>query len=83
MAAAFLTYDNFFDSDIFPQASIPMEEINPSSEANALDGKLLAHITHPTVLIILLISGNHGETIQLLVISTVSAPVGLPLAKPI
>lgn len=75
--------DNFIDSPLVMQAGIPTKEVPIPNDINTLDGKLLAHVTHWTVPITLLLSGNHSETIQWNVIPSPHSPVGggLTLAK--
>lgn len=43
---------------------IPTGIIPDPKDLNALDGKLLAYITHFTIPLTLLISGNHNESSQ-------------------
>ena len=72
--------DNFIDSSLVKQAHIPVEALHSSRTVNALDGRRLAEITHRTLPITLIISGNHWEIIQLFVIPSPCSPVmpGLP-----
>lgn len=72
--------DNFIDSTLVEQAKIPTEPLESPREVNALNGSHLAKITHRTAPVTLLLSGNHREKIQFLVISSPLAPVvlGLP-----
>ena len=48
--------------------------------SNALDGRLVSVITHQTVLLSLLISGNHHELISFFIVPAPHTPVvlGLP-----
>lgn len=75
--------DNFIDSGIISKLSIPTVELANSKEVLALDGRLLAEVTHRTAPITLTISGNHQETVELFVISSPLSPVvlGLPWLK--
>ena len=70
--------DNFIDSSFIAQSHIPSELLPP-----ALDGRLLARITHRTVPVSLLLSGNHHETISLYIIPSPTSPLvlGLPWLK--
>ena len=69
--------DNFIDSTLVTQAGIPVEALPAPKDVNALDGRLLARITHHTVPLSLILSGNHHESIKLLVIPSPHAPVVL------
>ena len=75
--------DNFIDANIVSQANIPLENLDPPRDVTALNGETLARITHLTIPITLVLSGNHSETIQFLVISSPHAPLvlGLPWLK--
>lgn len=73
--------ENFIDCSLVAQAQIPTQELDPHPmEVTTLNGNHLARITHRTVPLTLILSGNHQETIQLLVISSPLNPVvlGLP-----
>ena len=75
--------DNFIDSSFIAQSHIPSELLPQPKEVFALDGRLLARITHRTVPVSLLLSGNHHETISLYIIPSPTSPLvlGLPWLK--
>ena len=75
--------DNFTDSDFIIQSNIPSEPLPQPKEVFALDGRLLARVTHRTVPVSLLLSGNHHETISLYIIPSPTSPLvlGLPWLK--
>ena len=68
--------DSFIDSDFAAQSGIP-------SQLFALDGRLLAHVTHHTIPVFLQLSGNHHKAISFFFIPSPSSPVvlGLPWLK--
>eukprot|EP00064_Thunnus_orientalis_P022023 superscaffoldBa00007079_g22202 len=70
--------DNFLDSNLVAQADIAVEQLPTPLEVNALDGRLLTHITHRTKLHLLL-SGNHHEMIQFHIIPSSQTPIILQL----
>lgn len=72
--------DNFIDSNLVSQAGIPTEILSSPTDALSLDSNLLTHITHRTIPLSLIVSGNHRETIQFFVISSPHSPLvlGLP-----
>ena len=55
--------DNFIDSCLVSQLSLPSEPLPTAKDVVALDGKLLGRVTHHTVPLSLLLSGNHHESI--------------------
>lgn len=71
--------DNFIDSATVSQAHIPTLPLPTPKKVFALDGRLLAHVTHRTAPLSLLLSGNHSETIHLFVISSPQSPLALGL----
>lgn len=75
--------DNFIDSVFAMRANIPSEPLESPIEVNALNGEKLAKITHRTIPVTLVLSGNHREEVQFLLISSPHAPVvlGLPWLK--
>ena len=75
--------DNFIDSSLATQVHIPCQLLPHPKEVFALDGRLLAQVTHRTVPISLLLSGNHHETISFFFIPSPASPVvlGLPWLK--
>ncbi|XP_037626231.1 uncharacterized protein LOC119488550 [Sebastes umbrosus] len=50
--------DNFIDSTLVTQAGIPVEALPAPKDVNALDGRLLARITHHTVPLSLILSAR-------------------------
>lgn len=62
--------ENFLDSNLVSQAGIAVEALFAPLQANALNGKHLARVSHRTVSLCLILSGNHRETIQFHVISS-------------
>lgn len=75
--------DNFIDSKFVSQYNIPTETLPAPKNVYALDGKLLASVTHRTAPVSLLLSGNHHETISLYIVDSPSTPLvlGLPWLK--
>ena len=69
--------ENFIDSTVASQAGISLEPLPSPLQANALTGRLLAQVSHRTVLVHLIVSGNHHEHIQFHVISSPLAPIVL------
>ena len=56
------------DVTLARQAGIPLEPMETTLSAQVLDGHSLGKITHRTAPLSFTLSGNHVETIQLLVI---------------
>lgn len=56
--------DNFIDSDFAAQSGIPSQLLPHPKRVFALDGRMLAHVTHRTITISLQLSGNHHEAIS-------------------
>lgn len=75
--------DNFIEYDFVSQWNLPSEPLLEPKDMFALDGRLLARVTHQTAPVSLLLSGNHHETISLYIISSSSSPLvlGLPWFK--
>lgn len=71
--------DCFLDREFALRAGIPLEPLSNPLTANGLDGRLLARVTHHTVPINLILSGNHCELIRLNVISTPDSPLVLAI----
>ena len=59
------------------QAGIPLEPMDATLSAQALDGHSLGKITHRTSPLSLTLSGNHVETIQFYVVHAPTAPLVL------
>ncbi|KAI3371555.1 hypothetical protein L3Q82_023589 [Scortum barcoo] len=72
--------ENFIDEQAAEQAGIPSEPLERPRNALAVDGRILAQVTHRTLPVKLVLSGNHVESIQLLVISSPATPliIGYP-----
>lgn len=72
--------ESFIDSQFVSQANIPSEPLPKPKTVFGLDGKVLACVTHRTVPVALLVSGNHHELISLNIISSPSSQLvlGLP-----
>ena len=69
--------DSFLDSNFACQAKIPLIQLEKPLTANALDGRLLARVTHQTAPVSLILSGNHRELIQFKIISSPQTPLVL------
>ena len=69
--------DSFLDIDFARQAKIPLILLEKPLTANALDGRLLAHVTHQTTPVSLILSGNHREMIQFKIIISPQTPLVL------
>ncbi|KAI3366537.1 hypothetical protein L3Q82_000666 [Scortum barcoo] len=67
--------ENFIDEQAAEQAGIPSEPLERPRNALAVDGRILAQVTHRTLPVKLVLSGNHVESIQLLVISSPATPL--------
>lgn len=66
---------NKIDEELAGQLDINMLPLPKSLPARALDGHLLGTVTHQTVPVNLLMSGNHHETIGLHVLPSPHIPV--------
>lgn len=75
--------ENLIDCVFVSRSNLPSEPLPEPKDVFALDGKLLARITHRTAPVSLLLSGNHHESISLYIISSPTAPLvlGLPWLK--
>ena len=75
--------DNFIDSQFVAQFNIPSEPLSKPQRVFALDGKVLANVTHRTVPVSLVVSGNHRELISLNIVPSPACPLvlGLPWLK--
>lgn len=75
--------DNFIDSELCIQADLPTETLPEPKDVLALNGQLLARVTHRTAPLTLQLSGNHQEVISLFVIPSPTTPLvlGLPWLK--
>ena len=73
--------DSFIDFTFVRHTNIPVIRLCEAQTVNAL-GRLLADVTHQTITLTLIISGNYCETISLLVITSPLTPVlGFPWLK--
>ena len=72
--------ENFMAADFVELHNIPVFPLTVPLNVNALDGRLLSVITHQTVPLCLLISGNHHELISFFIMPAPHTPVvlGLP-----
>ena len=61
---------NIIDNDLALQLGVGRIRLPVPVSANALDGHLLGTVTHQTVPIHMLLSGNHHETIQFHILSS-------------
>ncbi len=68
---------NFLDINIAHSLKIPTVALSQSISVVALNGQPLPSITHTTVSLRLITSGNHSENIDFLLTETPSAPVVL------
>lgn len=75
--------DNLIEVELVNELQIPLEPLVKPQKANALDGRLIATVTHQTESVSLVISSNHHEKIQLHMLPSPISPVvlGLPYLK--
>ena len=69
--------DCLIDFDFATQAGISLVPLSKPLSMQALNGNHLGNVTHQTVPLSLVISGNHVETIQFKVLHSSSAPLVL------
>ena len=71
---------NFIDSRFWRQSGLANEPLGDCLSATAPDGHLLKRITHRTVPVEMIVSGNHRERISFLLIDSLHSPIilGLP-----
>lgn len=67
--------ENFMDIILVSQADITTKPLTTPLDANAVDGRLLARVTHQTCPVQLIISGHHREQILFHLISSPHAPI--------
>lgn len=67
--------ENFLDVNFASQAGIISEPLVKPMDADALDGRLLARVTHKTCPVLLILSGNHREQMQFHLITSPLAPI--------
>ncbi|KAI3362925.1 hypothetical protein L3Q82_011601 [Scortum barcoo] len=66
---------NFFDLQVATRAGVPFEPLEKPRDALAVDGRIIARVTHRTQPLTLVVSGNHSEKIQFLLISAPNTPL--------
>ena len=66
---------NFLDQQVAVQMGISLLPLEQPQTALAVDGRLLARVTHRSEPLTLTLSGNHRETIQPYIISAPSTPL--------
>ena len=69
--------ENFIDAGFASQVGIQLEQLPSPLNANALDGRHLALITHRTMPLELIVSGNHHEMLNFHVILSPLTPLVL------
>ena len=67
--------ESFLDAGAAARWGIPLVEVSHPLVANSLDGQRIGRITKAIIPLRLLVSGNHQETISLLIIDTPHSPV--------
>ena len=71
--------DNFMDLGFARKVGIPLEALPDPITVKALDGRILARITHCTIPLQLQVSGNHSEIIRFYVLPSPHSPIVLGL----
>lgn len=69
--------NSFIDERLVRQLGLPLGTLPEAKTVLDLDRRVIARVTHRTVPIDLLVSGNHRDRIQLFVIPSSSAPAVL------
>uniref|UniRef100_A0A8C1X667 Retrotransposon gag domain-containing protein n=1 Tax=Cyprinus carpio TaxID=7962 RepID=A0A8C1X667_CYPCA len=69
--------DNFIDTDLAHDLNLPVLPLSRQIHVSALNGQELPPVTHTTEPITLLTSGNHNETLPLLLMNSPVAPMVL------
>ena len=72
---------SFIDREVVHQLGIDTVPLDSPIETQALDGRSLARVERRTVPVNLLVSGNHHESISLLVISSPLSPGSRPTIR--
>lgn len=67
--------DNFLDQEVAVQAGVRLVALASPITALALDGRLLAKVTHCTEPLTIMLSGNHREVIQFKILSAPTTPL--------
>lgn len=75
--------ESFLDESVALQCGISLEKLKHPLTASALNGSFLAQVTHCTMPVSLLLSGNHREEVKLYIIKSPDTPLvlGLPWLK--
>jgi hypothetical protein len=60
--------ESFMDATLVSELSIPTQLLSVPMDARALDGRSIGRVTYNTVPSNMRVSGNHSESIQLLLI---------------
>lgn len=70
----------FIDEEVARQCELPLQPLPNPITARALNGSFLAEVTHHTVRVMVMLSGNHSEQIRLYVMPAPQTPLvlGLP-----
>ena len=66
--------ESFMDATLVSELSIPTQLLSVPMDARALEGLSIGRVTHSTVFINIQVSGNHSESIQLLLIKSSHIP---------
>lgn len=69
--------ESFMDNTLVSELGIPTQPLSVPKDARALDGRSIGRVMYSTVPMTLRISGNHSESIQLLLIESPHIPVAL------
>uniref|UniRef100_A0A8D0D3W8 Retrotransposon gag domain-containing protein n=1 Tax=Sander lucioperca TaxID=283035 RepID=A0A8D0D3W8_SANLU len=67
--------DNFIDANLVKQANIPLESLPAPINVATIDRQLLAKVTHQTVPVTIVLSGNHSEEIVFKVVAASFSPL--------
>lgn len=67
--------ENFLDQQVADQAGIKLEALDSPVTTLALDGRLLAQVTHRSEPVTLILSGNHREVIHFNILSAPTTPL--------
>lgn len=75
--------NSFLDQELVVQVGCGLEPLPSPYTATVLDGRVIARVSHRTMPVTLITSGNHSETISFLVIPASSTPMvlGYPLLR--
>lgn len=67
--------ENFLDQQVAEQDGIKLEALNSPVTTLALDGRLLAQVTHRSEPVTLILSGNHREVLYFNILSAPTTPL--------